>query len=165
MNPSRSPVVSGVSVSEGSAATICATSLSALTSLPVAWPGWTSIPRTVTTADIALNVSSWSSPISEPSSVYAQSAPKRGMSNSVAPSPISSSGVNATRSVGRGSSGCAARYATAAMISATPALSSAPSRVSPLLVTRSCPILAVSSCIEAGSSIVPSRGNSTTPPP
>ena len=47
MNPSRSAVVSGVSVSDGSAATICAASRSALTSLPVAWPGCTSTPRTV----------------------------------------------------------------------------------------------------------------------
>ena len=61
--------------------------------------------------------------------------------SSVAPSPISSSGVKPIRSVGRGSSGCAARWATAAMISATPALSSAPSSVSPLEVTMSWPAL------------------------
>ena len=46
-----------------------------------------------------------------------------------------------TRIVGRGSSGCAARYATAAITSATPALSSAPSSVSPLVVTMSWPTL------------------------
>ena len=34
--------------------------------------------------------------------MYAQTAPKRSTSNSVAPSPISSSGVKPTRSVGRG---------------------------------------------------------------
>ena len=48
MNPSRPDVVSGVRRSDGSAATIWAASRSALTSLPVAWPGWTSTPRTVT---------------------------------------------------------------------------------------------------------------------
>ena len=57
----------------------------------------------------AVNVSSVNSPPSEPSSVYAQTAPKRSMSKSVAPSPISSSGVKPTRIVARGSSGCAAR--------------------------------------------------------
>ena len=44
MKPSRPEVVSGVRRSDGSAATICAASRSALTSLPVAWPGWTSTP-------------------------------------------------------------------------------------------------------------------------
>ena len=45
--------------------------------------------------------------------------------------PISSSGVNAMRTVGRGSSGWHTSDAIAAMIAATPALSSAPSSVSP----------------------------------
>ena len=44
-----------------------------------------------------------------------------------------------TRTVARGSA-VPRRYATAAMISATPALSSAPSSVVPSLVTMSCPI-------------------------
>jgi hypothetical protein len=86
------------------------------------------------------------------------------MSNSVAPSPISSSGVKQTRSVGRGSSGWAARWATALTISATPALSSAPSSVSPLEVTMSCPVAPVSAGIAAGSSTVPPRGSAMVPP-
>ena len=86
------------------------------------------------------------------------------MSNSFAPSPISSSGVKPTRIVGRGSSGCAARYATAAITSATPALSSAPSSVSPLVVTMSWPTLGSSSGIVAGSSTVPLRGSAIVPP-
>ena len=73
--------------------------------------------------------------------MYAQTAPKRSMSNSEAPSPTSSSGVKPTRIVGRGSSGWAARCATAAITSAMPALSSAPSSVSPLVVTMSWPTL------------------------
>ena len=47
MNPSRPDVVSGVRPSDGSAARIWAASRSALTSLPVACPGWTSTPLTV----------------------------------------------------------------------------------------------------------------------
>ncbi len=116
-----------------------AASRAAFTSLPFAQPGWMSTPCTVSCTSTALNVSSCSSPGCEPSSVYAHSAPKRSMSNSDAPWPISSSGVKPTRSVGRGSSGFADRCATAAMISATPALSSAPSSVSPLEVTMSWP--------------------------
>ncbi len=69
MKPSSPDVVSGVSVSEGSAATIFETSRSALTSFSLAQPGWTSTPRTVMSASSALKVSSWSSPRSEPSSV------------------------------------------------------------------------------------------------
>ena len=80
------------------------------------------------------------------------------MSKSDAPSPISSSGVKPTRSVGRGSSGCAARCATAVTISATPALSSAPSSVSPLDVTMSWPARPPSSRRSAGSSTVPPFG-------
>ena len=105
MKPSRPDVVSGVSRSDGSSATISAATRSAETSLPVAWPGWTSMPVTVTIASSAENVSSSSPPSPEPSIVYAQSAPNRSMSNSVAPSPISSSGVKQTFSAGRGSSG------------------------------------------------------------
>ena len=69
--------------------------------------------------------------------------------------PISSSGVKAIRRFGRGSSGWAARWATAVMISAIPALSSAPSRVSPLEVTMSSPALPASAGIAAGSRTVP----------
>ena len=47
--------------------------------------------------------------------------------------------MNAILSGPCGSSGWAARYSTAAMISATPALSSAPSSVVPSVVTRSWP--------------------------
>ncbi len=56
--------------------------------------------------------------------------------------------------------GCAARWATAAMISATPALSSAPSSVSPLELTMSWPTAFASVGISAGSSTVPPRGSS-----
>ena len=101
----------------------------------------------------AVKVSSCSSPSVEPSIVYAQQraeAPRRRTAR--APMPISSSGVKPIRSVGRGASGWAARYATAAMISAIPALSSAPSSVSPLEVTMSSPTLPASSGIDAGSS-------------
>ena len=55
--------------SAGSAATMRAASRSALTSLPVAKPGWTSTPVMRTIASSAENVSSWSSPSSEPSIV------------------------------------------------------------------------------------------------
>ena len=165
MNPSRPEVVSGVSRSDGSAARICAAIRAALTSVPFAQPVCVSTPWIVSVTLEPVNVSSCSSPMSEPSSVYAHAAPKRAMSKSRAPSPpVSSSGVKPTRSVGRGSSGCAARCATAAMISATPALSSAPSSVSPLEVTMSCPVLAASSGSSAGSSTVPPRGSRSTPP-
>ena len=52
----------------------------------------------------------------------------------------------------------------AVTISATPALSSAPSSVSPLEVTRSCPTHAPSAGMRSGSSGVPPRGNAMTPP-
>ena len=93
-----------------------------------------------------------------------RAAPKRSMSNRARPAPTSSSGVKPTLSVGRGSSGCAARCATAAMISAIPALSSAPSSVSPLLVTRSWPTRSSSSGMRAGSRTVPPRGRASDPP-
>jgi hypothetical protein len=51
------------------------------------------------------------------------------------------------------------------MTSATPALSSAPSSVSPLAVMMSWPRLVASSGIARGSSLVPPRGSSITPPP
>ena len=56
-----------------------------------------------------------------------------------APRPTSSSTVNATRIGARRRSSVRARYATAAMISAIPALSSAPRSVVPSLVTMSWP--------------------------
>ena len=157
MKPSRPSVRSGVR-SAGSAASTSPASRAALTSLSFAQPGCASTPWIVSATSSAANVSSCSSPRSEPSSVYAQTAPKASTSNSVAPSPISSSGVKQTRSVGRGHSGCAARCASAAMISATPALSSAPSSVSPLEVTMSWP----TAC--SGSTTVPLRGSSIGPP-
>src|ERR671914_180552 len=92
MKPSRSDVDSGVSRSCGSAASTRPASRAALTSLPVAIPGWTSTPWIVMSADAALNVSSVNSPASEPSNVYAHAAPKPSMSNLCAPLPISSSG-------------------------------------------------------------------------
>ena len=87
------------------------------------------------------------------------------MSNSSAPLPISSSGVKPTRIVARRTSGFAARYATADITSAIPALSSAPSSVSPLVVTMSCPSLSDSSGIRSGSSTVSRRGSAIAPPP
>ena len=69
MKPSRPDVVSGVSRSDGSAVRMRAARRPACTSWPVAKPGWTSTPsmRIVTAA--AVNVSSCSSPMLEPSSV------------------------------------------------------------------------------------------------
>ena len=61
MKPSRPEVVSGVR-SPGRAARMRPASRMALTSLPVAKPGWTSTPWTVTIASAALKVSSWTSP-------------------------------------------------------------------------------------------------------
>lgn len=69
MKPSRPEVVSGVSRSEGRAARIRAAIRAALTSLPVAKPGWTSWPVTVIVALAAVKVSSCSSPRVEPSTV------------------------------------------------------------------------------------------------
>ena len=66
------------------------------------------------------------------------------------PLPISSSTVKAIRAVARGASSRTS-WATAVMIAATPALSSAPSSVVPSLVTRSCPRLSASAGISAGS--------------
>ena len=62
MKPSLPEVVSGVSRSVGSAATICAATRRALTSLPVANPGWTPTPLTRSRTSIALKDSSQSSP-------------------------------------------------------------------------------------------------------
>jgi hypothetical protein len=50
------------------------------------------------------------------------------------------------------------------MISATPALSSAPSSVSPLDVTTSWPAFSPSTGMSAGSSTVPPRGSDSAPP-
>ena len=156
--PGRSP---RASASAGSAASTRPARRAALTSLPVAKPGWTSTPWIVTIASAPVNVSSCSSPtrraVHRVGARARRSARRR---RATAPWPISSSGVKPMRSVGRGSSGCAARWATAAMISATPALSSAPSSVSPLEVTMSWPSLPASSGIAAGSRTVSSRGSS-----
>ena len=71
--------------------------------------------------------------------MYATSAPKRSRSMCIVPAPTSSSTVNATRTVACVGSGFRSRNSTAVMISATPALSSAPSSVVPSLVTMSWP--------------------------
>ena len=68
MKPSRPEVASGVR-SDGSAARIRPASVEAFTSLPVAKPGCTSTPWMTRSAPAAVNVSSWSSPTVEPSSV------------------------------------------------------------------------------------------------
>ena len=106
----------------------------------------------VTRIDFAEKVSTSSSPSPEPSSVYATSAPNRSRSKSSAPRPTSSSTVKAMRIGARVRSGCRTRYATADMISAIPALSSAPRSVVPSLVTMSCPTRAASSGSFSGSS-------------
>ena len=93
MKPSRPDVVSGVEVRRKRGQDRPA-SVEALTSLPVAKPGCTSTPWITRSAPAAVNVSSCNSPADEPSSVYAQAAPKRSMSNSDAPCPTSSSGVS-----------------------------------------------------------------------
>ena len=116
-----------------------AASLTALTSCPLAKPGCMLTPVKRTVASSAEKVSSWISPAVEPSRVNAAAAPNASRSKNFVPSPTSSSGVKAIRSGPCGSSGCATRYSTAAMISATPALSSAPSSVVPSVVTRSWP--------------------------
>jgi hypothetical protein len=62
-------------------------------------------------------------------------------------------------------SGCAARYATAPMISATPALSSAPSSVVPSVVTMSCPTRAARIGFSAArSTLSGSRGRTMSLP-
>ena len=57
MNPSRPEVVSGVIVAWGRVWTIFAARCAALTSLPVARPGWMETPSTRITARSAENVS------------------------------------------------------------------------------------------------------------
>ena len=64
------------------------------------------------------------------------------MSNRLAPSPISSSGVKAMHSLPWGRP-FSSTVSTAVMISATPALSSAPSRVVPSVVIRVSPFIEV----------------------
>ena len=68
MKPSRPEVVSGLSVG-GQRGDDPRGEPRALTSLPVAKPGWTSTPVISTIASSAVNVSSWSSPSVEPSIV------------------------------------------------------------------------------------------------
>ena len=69
MKPSRPSVVSGVSVSPGSSASSRPASRAALTSLPIAQPGWMSTPSKTTVTSVPENVSSWISPGWDPSSV------------------------------------------------------------------------------------------------
>ncbi len=66
-------------------------------------------------------------------------APKPATSNLSAPRPISSSGVKPMAMSPWSSAGFSTKRCTASMISATPALSSAPSSVVPSLVTMSSP--------------------------
>ena len=111
-----------------------------MTSRPLAVPGWTPTPLIVSLSWYAENDSVSISPRPEPSNVYATSAPNASRSKWSVPLPISSSTVKAIRAVARGASSRTS-WATAVMIAATPALSSAPSSVVPSLVTRSCPTL------------------------
>ena len=64
-----------------------------------------------------------------------KSAPKPATSKLLAPRPISSSGVKQIQIFPCFTSGCRIRYSIAVMISAIPALSSAPSSVLPSVVT------------------------------
>ena len=93
-DPRSSPARAGPC---GTERTSSEASLTAFTSLPFAEPGCTDSPRIVTRIDAAEKVSISSSPRSEPSSVYATSAPNASRSKSSAPRPTSSSTVNATR--------------------------------------------------------------------
>ena len=93
----------------------------------------------------ALKFSNSSSPSAPPSTVYAQSQPNRGTLMLCAPRPISSSGLKAILTLPCSISGCACKYATAEIISAMPALSSAPSSVCPSVTIRSCPLYAATS--------------------
>ena len=68
------------------------------------------------------------------------------------PWPTSSSTVKAMRARARGTSGCSISHLAAAMISATPALSSAPRSVVPSEVTMSWPTRSARSSLVAGES-------------
>ena len=152
-NPSRPSVVSGERVSRGSAATKSAASLTAFTSLPFAVPGCSPRPSMMHLQlpggeGLDLDLAD-SRPVegvgglgAERLDVEVVGAPPDLLVDRErrrAPSP-------AARRVPR-------RYATAAMISATPALSSAPRSVVPSLVTMSCPTRAASAGSSAGSRI------------
>lgn len=106
----------------------------------LAYPGCTLSPLKVILADAALKFSYSSSPTSLPSIVYAQSAPNSSTLNRCAPSPISSSGLNAMRILPCFISGCSFRYTMAWTISAMPALSSAPRSVCPSVTIKSSPM-------------------------
>ena len=79
----------------------------------------------------ALNVSVSITSASEPSTVYAKSAPNFLRLKFSTPVPISSSGVNAIFYVGLFNSGLSLNTFNASIISAIPALSSAPKREVP----------------------------------
>ncbi len=106
-------------------------------------------PWNVTVIASAEKLSNSISPRLPPSIVYAYRAPNAATSKCFVPRPISSSGVNPTRILPCGISGCAMRCAAAVTISATPALLSAPSSVVPDAVTMSWPVCSAS----AGSSV------------
>ena len=112
----------------------------AFTMRPFAKPGWVLKPWKVSVIASAEKLSTSISPREPPSIVYAQDAPNRATSKCCVPRPISSSGVNAMRTAPCGRPECDSRYSAAVMISATPALSSAPSSVVPEAVTMSWPI-------------------------
>ena len=136
---------------------------SAFTILPLAVPGCVGTPETVTNAEYASNVSMLISPSNVPSSVNATSAPNASSGKATCPRPISSSGVKPILIVGRGTSGCAFRYSTAAMITAMPALSSAPSSVVPSDVMIVSPLHFRSSGLSFGSMTTPAPRASGRP--
>jgi hypothetical protein len=146
--PSRSFVVSGER-SFGSRPMKSAATLIELTICPCANPGCVLRPWNVTTMESAEKVSDSMSPRVLPSIVYAYFAPNFFTSKCIVPLPTSSSGVKPMRIVPCGISGCWIRYSAAAMISATPALLSAPSSVVPDAVTMSLPICSSRSGLSA----------------
>ena len=101
--------------------------------------GFTPDEEIVIVAAAALKFSYSSSPIVLPSIVYAYLAPNFSTSNLSAPLPISSSGVNPILMSPCFISGLFIKYSIAVTISATPALSSAPSNVVPSVVIKSSP--------------------------
>ena len=142
MKPSRSAVVSGVSSSLAAASpTMREARWIALTSLPVASPGWIDTPVTVTTAKSAEKVSNTISPASAPSKDIGEIGPEIGGRRASTPRPISLVWGEGDADGRPRQVGFSSRWRAAVMMMGTPALSSAPSSVRPEAVTISSPIL------------------------
>ena len=136
-----------------------------MTIRPLAIDGWMFTPVIVTVAESAENVSASISPAPVPSSVYATTAPMSFGSRCITPLPISSSQVNTTRTGPCGISGFSARTRAASMMTATPALSSAPSSVVPSVVMIVLPTSASSSGFSATRITFDGSFGSTMSPP